>query len=49
MNKDGNMKETILQWLEIKKYIRRQYSKKYVKFHGIWSKAMKEDEPEGRF
>ena len=38
-----------MQWLEIKKYIRRQYGKKYVTFHDMWSKAMKEDEPEGRF
>ena len=38
-----------MQWLEIKKYIRRQYGKKYVKFHDMWRKAMKEDEPEGRF
>ena len=49
LDKDGNMKETIMQWLEIKKYIRRQYGKKYVTFHDMWSKAMKEDEPEGRF
>ena len=49
LDKDGNMKKTIMQWLEIKKYIRRQYGKKYVKFHDMWSKAMKEDEPEGRF
>ena len=24
LDKDGNMKETIMQWLEVKKYIRRQ-------------------------
>ena len=35
---------------EVHMYIRRQYGKTYmyVKFRDMWSKAMKEDEPEGR-
>ena len=49
LDKGGSLQETLLQWTELKKVIRRRYGSKFIRCDELWIKTLKEDIAEERF
>ena len=49
LDKEGSLQETLLQWTELKKVVRRRYGSKAIRCDELWIKTLKEDCVEERF